>query len=240
MEQIEPSVDSRHSGLCIHCGVLLNKLNASRDHVPSKCLLLLPPPAQSPKVWICKTCNNQFSIDEQYLAAFLGCVLSGSTEPSRQSIPAMKQILQENELLRLRIEKSRIEVRMPDGTMSCKWLPEIERINKVVIKNARGHAFFEYGEQIQGEPSSVWALPLMLLTNEQRADFEGSNSGPSFAAWPEVGSRMMTRVVTGQDLVDSWIVLQEGVYRYAVEQQERMLFKTVLYEYLATEVCWMN
>lgn len=129
---------------------------------------------------------------------------------------------------------------MPDGTMSCKWLPEIERINKVVIKNARGHAFYEYGEPVRDEPSAVWALPLMLLTNEQRADFEDSNSGPSFAAWPEVGSRMMTRVVTGQDMVGSWIIVQEGVYRYAVEQQQRMLVKTVLYEYLATEVCWMN
>ena len=55
---------------------------------------------------------------------------------------------------------------------------------------------------------------------------------------PEVGSRMMTRVMTGQDLADGWVVAQDGVYRYAVAQAGTLLVRTVLFEYLATEVYW--
>jgi hypothetical protein len=49
---------------------------------------------------------------------------------------------------------------------------------------------------------------------------------------------MMTRVVRGQDLSRGWVIVQDGVYRYALEQQGIMLVKSVLFEYLATEVHW--
>jgi len=56
--------------------------------------------------------------------------------------------------------------------------------------------------------------------------------------WPEVGSRMLTRVVTGQDLAGSWVTVQDGIYRYAVAQHGVVLVKSVLFEYLAAEVFW--
>jgi hypothetical protein len=49
---------------------------------------------------------------------------------------------------------------------------------------------------------------------------------------------MMTRVVTGQDLVGDWVTVQEGTYRYAVAQVGRMRVRSVIHEYLATEVLW--
>jgi hypothetical protein len=76
---------------------------------------------------------------------------------------------------------------------------------------------------------------VIALSADERAEFESAGTGP---AWPEVGSRMMTRMVTGQDLRDGWIVVQDGVYRYAVIQEGGMLVKSVLFEYLATEVHW--
>lgn len=85
------------------------------------------------------------------------------------------------------------------------------------MKNARGHAFFEYGEPLFEKPSAVWSLPLASMTQQQRDEFENANSGLDLAAWPEVGSRMTTRLVTGQDLVGSWVVVQDGVYRYSIE-----------------------
>jgi hypothetical protein len=48
----------------------------------------------------------------------------------------------------------------------------------------------------------------------------------------------MTRIITGQDLAGSWVTVQRGVYRYAVCQAGTMLVRTVLAEYLATEVFW--
>jgi len=105
----------------------------------------------------------------------------------------------------------------------------------VILKNARGHAFFEYGEPMLSSPQHAWCMPLESLTSEQRADFENVSSGN---AWPEVWSRMMTRVLTGQDLSGAWVVVQDGVYRYAVVQIGVLLVRTVVFEYLATEVSW--
>jgi 3-hydroxyisobutyrate dehydrogenase-like beta-hydroxyacid dehydrogenase len=60
----------------------------------------------------------------------------------------------------------------------------------------------------------------------------------SLASWPEVGSRMMTRVATGEDMVGQWVVVQEGVYAYSVQQNGGLRVRSVLFEYLATEVQW--
>ncbi len=105
----------------------------------------------------------------------------------------------------------------------------------IFLKNARGHAYYEFGEPIMTAPERVWSAPLQALTADQRAQFENVSGG---IGWPEVGSRMLTRVVGGQDLVDGWVVVQEEVYRYAVIQEGVMLVRTVLYDYLATEVYW--
>ncbi len=56
--------------------------------------------------------------------------------------------------------------------------------------------------------------------------------------WPELGSRMMTRILTGQDLSDGWVIVQDGVYRDAVLQQGRLTVRSVIEECLATEVRW--
>ena len=55
---------------------------------------------------------------------------------------------------------------------------------------------------------------------------------------PKSGSRMMTRVMMGQALRGQWVVVQDGVYRYAVSQGGSTRVRTVLFEHIATEVCW--
>jgi hypothetical protein len=49
---------------------------------------------------------------------------------------------------------------------------------------------------------------------------------------------MMTRVLTGQDLQDAWVVVQDDVYRYAVIQDGTFRVRSVVWDYLATEVYW--
>ena len=80
-------------------------------------------------------------------------------------------------------------------------------------------------------------MPILAMTPAERAEFEDI---PSNGLWPEVGSRMMTRVMTGQDLEGPWIVVQEGSYRFAVTQADGgVLVRSIISEYLATEVCWL-
>lgn len=235
MEHIDEFVDERQKSCCIHCGGWMSGLVKSRDHVPSKALLRVPLPANVPVVQVCKGCNEGFSRDEEYVVALLGCVLSGSAEPDAQSDPTARRILQRNERLRARIERSKTSYRTLFGETRHVWTPEQARIERIVLKNARGHAFFELGEPMHQAPDRVWFSPLLALTKAERDEFEDVEAG---SVWPEVGSRMLTRWITGQDLSAGWVIVQEGVYRYSVSCEGGMHVRTVLSEYLATEVWW--
>jgi hypothetical protein len=123
------------------------------------------------------------------------------------------------------------------GEQRMVWKPDMERIERVIVKNARGHAFFEIGEPMMQKPTSVQVVPLEYMKDSERNEFE-SGYDPQ-GMWAEVGSRMMTRLATGQDLKgDGWVIVQEGVYRYLAIQAGLMTVRTVLYEFLATEVRW--
>jgi hypothetical protein len=232
MKEVEDFADSRHKAWCIHCGAVLADTRTSKDHIPTKTLLREPFPANLPLIRICFDCNQSFSPDEQYLVAFLGSVLAGSTDPDRQIHPPAARILRHSSELRQQIERSRRESASADGQPS--WIPEQKQITTALLKNARGHAMYEYGEPMRDEPVSVSAVPIALLAAGQRQDFETV----AMTAWPEVGSRMMTRVMTGQDLDDGWIVVQPGIYRYSVSQEGLMTVRMVMFEYLAAEVRW--
>ena len=117
------------------------------------------------------------------------------------------------------------------------WTPDIRRFEHVIVKNARGHVYFEFGEPLFEESTNVIVRPLIGLTEEERAIFEMVDAG---LGWPEVGSRMLTRLVEGQDLINGWVVVQEGVYRYAVTQTGAFVVKMVMAEYLAAEVIWSD
>ena len=235
MDQIEEFVDERQKSWCIHCGGSMVGQETNRDHVPSKSLLREPYPANLPIVQVCETCNNGFSLDEEYLIAFVGSVLAGSTHPDRQTDPNTGRIQRWSAKLRTRIERSRTEHETLGGEKRLLWTPEAERINRVILKNAHGHAYFEFGEPMLSPPEHIWWAPLESLTSRQRVDFETIGSG---GLLPEVGSRMFERLRTGQDLSDGWVVVQDAIYRYAAAQVGVMLVRSVLFEYLATEAYW--
>jgi hypothetical protein len=237
MDQIEEFVDERQKSWCIHCGGSIAERECNRDHVPSKGLLRQPYPDNLPVVQVCKVCNQGFALDEEYVIAFLGCVLAGSTDPDRHENPRVEGILRRSARLKEQIENSRTEYRTLGGESRIVWKPDMDRINRIVVKNARGHAFFEYGEPMLDQPASVWSAPLANMTMSRREQFENVYTDN---LWPEVGSRMLTRVVTGKDLSGGWVIVQDGVCRYCVTQRDGMLVRSVLSEYLATEVHWIQ
>ncbi|MFT3823998.1 MAG: hypothetical protein QM731_08755 [Chitinophagaceae bacterium] len=151
MDQLKPFADNRLINGCIYCGGPAD----TRDHVPSKCLLDRPYPENLPVVWCCETCNHNFSKDEEYFVCLLECVLCGSTDSEKIKRPSIAKILQNSPSLRKRIEASRIEV---DGQVA--FTPEIERINNVMLKLARGHAAFELSQLCREEPDHFWCGPL--------------------------------------------------------------------------------
>ncbi|MCR9254684.1 MAG: hypothetical protein NXI16_01140 [Alphaproteobacteria bacterium] len=235
MDQIDDYSDVRHKAWCIHCTASLETCETNRDHVPSRSLLDKPYPPELPVVEICTSCNTSFSQDEEYFAAFLGAVITGSTDPDVQTIPAAERVLRRNPSLKARIDRSRKDFKTLGGENRTIWEPEMGRVKNALVKNARGHVYFELGQPAMGEPVHFHATPLETFTAEEREAFF---SMPMIEVWPEVGSRMMTRVFTGQDMEDGWIVVQDGVYRFAVAEDDGFAVKIVLREYLAAEVIW--
>ncbi len=222
MEQLTDYSDSRNKGFCIHCGSGLRHDDSNRDYVPTRGLLNPPYPENLPVVDVCRQCNSGFSSDEEYLIAFLGSVLSGSTRPDPVRLPTASDLLAHSPRLGNRIDRSRTVQGNLWGDAEVLWEPELDRIERVLVKNARGHVLYELGEPMLEQPSHVSVCPIQALTTHQVDQFENVPYG---SVWPEAGSRMMQRalIVHGpggaqEVYFDGWQDVQDGVYRYAVAQ----------------------
>ena len=234
MKQIYHFSDQLDSTDCIPCPENSHSGRYSRDHIPTKALLNPPYPENLMVVGMCQECNSGFGRDEEYFAALLASVITGSTEPDSLQFPTATRILARNHRLRSRIDAAR-HVEATSGKGTCViWTPEFERIERIIVKNARGHVLFELGQAIELPPARVTIVPLEHLSPQQQSEFEHP-VGP--AGWPEVGSRLMLRMLeTGECKEGGWIDVQKGVYRYAVDDLPRV--RIVLREYLAAEVIW--
>ena len=237
MRQLNDCSDVRSRGFCIHCGVGLDEGNTSRDHVPTRALLDRPYPDNLPAVDVCSECNNGFSKGEDYFVALMACVISGSVELGGRELPVAAGILARSADLAARIERTRRVQWTLWGDAEVQWSAEPDRVENVVLKNARGHAFHELGLPLEFRPSHVGVCPIPLLSHGQRDQFE---QWPEDALWAEMGSRMMQRMALG-DLEYGWVMVQEGVYRYmGVRRPGETVVRSVIREYLATEVSWSD
>ena len=187
----------------------------------------------------CQKCNVSFSRDEEYFSAFLAAVLSGSTDPSKQETPKASRMFTKQPILRARIDKSKRVTRSLFGETKITFMPELERIKNVVVKNSRCHALYELDQAIFSEPDYVFCTPLQSLTQEQRIEFEDGSE-----IWEEIGTRMFMRQCysfdsSQSDMSRSWVIVQNDVYRFlAKDNGDGLLVRSVIKEYLATEVYW--
>jgi hypothetical protein len=229
MRQVSDYADDRRKGFCVHCGGVYE----TEDHMPSKVLLDRPFPENLPVSPACARCNEGFSRDEEYLACLLEFVLAGEADPEQIGRPSIARKRRDQSRLRERLTAAKRKV----GD-TVNWDVETSRVKNVLVKLARGHAAFELNEPQMGDPLSVGFAPLGSLTAKQRDAFEQEESG--LAAWPEVGSRAMSRmlVVGDEAYEEGWLVVQEDRYRYRVFQDDGLRVKIVIREYLAAEICW--
>lgn len=226
------AIDERlKTDTCVYCHRKAN----TRDHVPSRVLLDEPYPPQLPTVDACEKCNTGFSSDEEYLSCFIECVLCGATEPGSLRRPKVKRILHEKPKLREQIHESMTR----DGD-ALLWKLETERVKKVIVKLATGHAAYELVTQDE-PPGHIEFRPLIVLSEQQRRDFDRGPWG-QFAPLPEIGSRAFVRACGAKvdefAQVGDWVVVQPGRYRYAVNEADGILVRIVLSEYLACNASW--
>lgn len=234
MKELEPLSDERVLGgsgrmhhQCAYCGGPPDDV----DHVPPKFFLDTPLPENVCTVGSCRTCNNGVSADEQYVGCLIDIVLVGSVSDEDRLRPKVARTFRKRPSLGQRLGAARI-----DGPSGTYWLPEITAVNRVVSKLTQGHAAFELSEPMLRAPDRIEVFPLVELNEEERRSFE---SIPEGECWPEVGSRAMLRwAAGGPDLVDGWIIVQPGRYRYLTAAAQGAVVRIVLSEYLGCEAAW--
>jgi hypothetical protein len=82
MIQLKTFNDNRLDAVCSYCG---ENIANTRDHVPSEILLDEPYPENLLVISCCLKCNQSFSLDEEYVACLLECVICGTTETEKLS-----------------------------------------------------------------------------------------------------------------------------------------------------------
>ncbi|MEB2346425.1 MAG: hypothetical protein OZ948_16995 [Deltaproteobacteria bacterium] len=175
-------------------------------------------------------------MDEEYLACFLECVFCGTADAAAVSRDKVSRALSHNPLLAARI---RLSLREGDDG-SLVWLPEESRVRRIAVKLARGHAAYELSLPQIEEPIEVSILPFVAMSDSVRASFENAGTG-EFRGWPEIGSRAFHRAAGAHPYATQpgpWITVQQGRYRYSVDQPGGVCVRMVLSEYLACTVEW--
>jgi len=225
-------MDNRLTGMCVYCGAQ----PTTRDHIPPKVFLDAPYPPLLSVVDACLGCNQMYSLDEEYLACLLECVICGSSEPDEVTRLNIRRILGDSPALRIRIDAARCQ----DMTGCLLWEPETARIENLAVKLARGHAAYEL-YPILDEPVDVLVTPLDTMLDQEICAFEETTQWRS-NLYPEIGSRSFLRTVGPRPdrfkKVDDWIIVQPGRYRYSVIESRRVSVRIVLSEYLACVVVW--
>ena len=222
--------DERHRLQCAYCGAP----SSSADHVPSRVLLDDPLPPNLPVVGACDRCNQGFSLDEEYVAVALECARCGSVDPSEVSRAGIAENLRTSPRLARRIARASATLDQW-GQRSLQIEPH--RLRNVLLKLARGHVAYEFGEPALGDPETVWYGELARMTASRRAAFEAPV--PQLVL-PEIGTRAFLAAVDGAGtlLPHTWRVVQEGRYRYLGAEHGRTTVRIVLSEFLAYEVHW--
>jgi hypothetical protein len=223
--------DDRTRGMCIYCG----GLPETREHVPPRVFLDKPYPPDLPIVEACSRCNNAYSMDEEYMACLIDCVISGTADSNALQRETTKKSLLHALGLAERIARARRET--DDGVI---FDVEHDRVMNVIKKVAAGHVLYELGSLFPLEKAEVNIAPFTSLDPESTSCFENLGVG-ELALWPEVGSRAIQRLLIGDENYENgWIHVQRGRYRYSVTQNDVIETRIVFSEYLACSVRWQE
>jgi hypothetical protein len=216
---------------CVYCG----GETRTRDHCPPKVFLDEPYPDDLQIVPACLECNQRASLDEEYTACLIDCVIAGSADPAMVRRLKIRNILDKKPSLVSKFTFARREL---DG----KTIFSVEhgRIGNVVRKLAQGHVAYDLNEPQLDEPSAIGYIPFENMDGVARDQFESSIDPVGLHAWPEVGSRAMQRLIESDPEEAVWIEVQPGRYRYQVSLAGGIAVRMVIGEYLACEVRWSS
>lgn len=192
--------------VCCYCGGYADTV----DHVPSKVFLDEPYPDNLPVVPCCRNCNEEFSLDEEYVAVLLECVRLQTFDPDQFKREKVIKIVKHNPAI-LQTVKETVHPLL-DGHFSID--PENVRLKKVLTKLIAGHLRFEGLDQ--------WFLHDVLdicfyQDVHVNQNFYNRFHSPIFSGMlPEVGSRALIALVENGYAGSPWFTVQPGRYEYSV------------------------
>lgn len=226
MQRFKTYEDKRLGGVCFNCG----SLPTTRDHAPPKVFLDKPYPKNIIKVGSCGACNAVTSSDEQYLACLIEVTLRGSTDPDDLQRSNIAKTLRRAPALRSRLDQARYDI---DGSTGFRC--ELERVNRVLEKMARGLWYFDHAEALTDAYAICrwWPAP---LSPEQETDFFQTSG---LQLLPEIGSHAFVRTLLPTSMTepskygDGWVDIQEGRFSYSTDDSR---VRMILSDYLFVDV----
>ena len=216
-----------HLESCVYCG----GDPETKEHIPPKIFLDLPHPEDLPVIRACRLCNNSKSIDEEYLACLLECIVCGTTNINSLERDKIKKALAHSPKLQGKLESTKKKI---DDELI--WDVDHERVQMLAVKLARGHIAYEE-VAMWDNPSTVYIHPMHSLPVEMEYLFSEQADCGEFSGYPELGSRAFLRLYEADsNFAGSWIEVQKGRYRYKVTQEPAVLI--IIREYLGIYVSW--
>jgi hypothetical protein len=219
------NASSQYPYRCIYCGELATE--GQGDHIPAGCFLNKPyPEGEETVVTVpaCVKCNNETSLDEEYVAFVIKYAKYGDNS---------KEVLSFKHYHSLRPRLC-----FQCGIDQDEILLESERFDRVIIKYGYALARYECSAFIHDQPKIIAYGFVDEMTFEQCDSF---NEIKHFEdVLPEIGARMSQLIIVNADYkmghaVNDWKVIQEDVFRYVVFFNDdddivvRMVFEEVFY-----------
>lgn len=212
MDQIRTFTDERILAFCAYCG----GQPVTRDHVPPRVFLDQPYPANLPVVGCCAACNSGASLDEEYVACLLEVIGAGSVTPEALGRSKIARILAVKPALAARLAE---QIRRPRTGTS--FVMDV-RVVRVVEKIARGLWLYEVGESTLGLDAVTWTRDVAGIDRPEQKVFPPP---PLDVLLPEVGSRMLSRILLSEEPGSRWTHAQRGRFSYSAlvgESQNRI------------------
>lgn len=192
--------------MCCYCGECADTV----DHVPSKILLNEPYPENLPTVPCCRKCNEQFSLDEEYVAVLFECVRWQTFNSGQFQREKVRKIAEHTPALLETVKETVLP--LLNGHFSID-LRDV-RLNRVLTKLIGGHLRFEGLDQ------------LFLHEGFDIRFYHDIHANLEFYRWfhspifsellPEVGSRALNAMIEQGSVGGSWFTVQSGTYAYCV------------------------
>lgn len=192
--------------VCCYCGGYADTV----DHVPSKVFLDEPYPDNLPVVPCCRNCNEEFSLDEEYVAVLLECVRLQTFDLDQFKREKVIKIVKHTPAILNTVRESVLQ--LLDGHYTIN--PENARLKRVLTKLIAGHLRFEGLDQLFLHSGLKIDFYQDIHNNDEffRRFYSPINSD----LLPEVGSRALIALVENGYAGSPWFAVQPERYEYSV------------------------